>query len=561
MLTKPDGWGNLWGVDGTRCEYQILIGENVYSGEDDIEDRSLKLTKPVFTAGKPIGNTPCFSMECCLRQKFGRIAAGSMLELQVRLRNGDQVTEWAPQGTYKIYKRCEYEDNWVKLVCRDKMQMANQSYITDDFVSDDTWPKSMKWIMEDSVSRLGLTLDPKTVIQEGTDWVVPVPVGLSIRAIWSYVAAAHGGNFIITPNQTLLLVTPKASDVSPIPTEAAHEGVELLGEIATVDRVYLTANSLSIYAGESGNNDISVECMYASESAAIYAKGQLTGNLYQPLTAKDLVFDPLAEVQDTYSVDGNLTVWSDLTITCGIIPVAEGKAEATSETASEYGFEDTPLNSLRTKVNGVDQKIDSALDGIEDTVTGIVDGALDGAVDGVTDKVTERLDQQTIFNKLTNNGTAQGFFIQNGQIFINAEYLAADTFNANLIKTGILQSKSGNFKLDLDTGEFTIVGIATQSDLDAIKQGGVDKIVTPVMKYSMSDDGLHIKKPGEEIGNKVDHEGMEVSRGSEPVLKANKDGVVATDVTVRNYLNMGANSRFEDYNDGTDSFRTGCFAM
>lgn len=553
MLTKPDGWDDLWGVDGTRCEYQILIGTDVYSGEDDIEDRSLKLIKPVFTSGKPIGNTPCFSMECCLRQKYGKITAGSMLELQIRLRNGDQVTEWVPQGTYKIYRRCEYEDNWVKLTCRDKMQMANQSYITDDFVSDDTWPKSMKWIMEDSVSRLGLTLDSRTVIQEGDDWVVPVPVGLSIRAIWSYIAAAHGGNFIITPNQTLLLITPKVSDDNPVSTEASHDGIELLGEIATVDRVYLSVNSLSIFAGDSGDNDISVECLYASESAAVYAKSQLTGNLYQPLNAMDLVFDPLAEIQDTYLVDGSLTVWSDLTITCGIIPIAEGRSEAMSETASEYGFDDTPFNNLRTQVNGVDQKIDSTLDGIDDT--------LKEAVDGVTDKVTERLDQQTIFNKLTNNGTAQGFFIQNGQIFINAAYLAAGTMRADLIQSGILQSKNGSFVLNLDTGEFTITGLATQADLESLRQEGVDKIVTPVMKYSMSDDGLRIKKPGEEIGNKMDHEGMEVSRGSEPMLKANKDGVVATDVTVRNFLNMGANSRFEDYNDGTDSFRTGCFAM
>ena len=103
--------------------------------------------------------------------------------------------------------------------------------------------------------------------------------------------------------------------------------------------------------------------------------------------------------------------------------------------------------------------------------------------------------------------------------------------------------------------------MASQSDLNALRQEGVEKIVTPVMKYSMSDDGLLIQKPGEEIGNKMTHEGMEVSRGSEPMLRADKDGVLATDVTVRNFLNMGENSRFEDYSDGVDTARTGCFAM
>jgi len=38
-------------------------------------------------------------------------------------------------------------------------------------------------------------------------------------------------------------------------------------------------------------------------------------------------------------------------------------------------------------------------------------------------------------------------------------------------------------------------------------------------------------------------------------LQANDKGVVAADVTVRNYLIMGSHARFEDYGAG----RTACF--
>lgn len=540
MLTKPTNWDTLWGADGTRCDYQIIIGDDIYTGEDDIENDSLKINKPVFSANKPIGNTPCFTMECCLRQKESSITKGALLELQMRLINKTQYTSWVSLGQFKIYSRVEYEDGWVKLSCRDKMQMANQSYITDEVVEDDAWPKPMKTIMEDSVGRIGLTLDPNTVIQEGDAWVVPTPIGLSIRAVWSYIAAAHGGNFIITPNQTLLLVTPKATPDtdSQIPVELSSNGYELLGDVARVDQVTLTVNQLGIAYGDSGDNDISIECLYASSDAAIYAKTQLTGDLYYPVKVSDMLFDPLAEVQDTYSIEGLPVVWSDLTITCGIVPLADGKAEAMSEQANEYGFEDTPLNSLRTQMSDVDQKVDAA-----------VDGAL------------SKLDQETVFNALTDNGTAQGIFIQDGQIYINAAYLAAGTMAADLIKTGILQSADGSFVLNLDTGEFTISGMASKSDLDTLKQDGVDRIVTPVMKYSMSDDGLHIQKPGEEIGNSVDHEGMVVKRSQETMLRADKDGVIATDVTVRNFLHLGENTRFEDYDNGTDSNRTACFII
>lgn len=62
----------------------------------------------------------------------------------------------------------------------------------------------------------------------------------------------------------------------------------------------------------------------------------------------------------------------------------------------------------------------------------------------IIDATLKRLNQTAIFNKLTNNGTVEGFFLaEDGQIYINATYLS----------TGILQSKDGStFFLDLDEG-------------------------------------------------------------------------------------------------------------
>ena len=607
MLAKPAYWDELWGADGTRCSYQILNGSEVYTGDDDIEEESLILDKSVFTAAKPIGNTPCFTMECCLRQKEADIPKGAWLELQIRLQNSTKETDWVSLGKFKVNKRVKYPDGWVKLSCRDRMQMANQLFIKDESIDVTTWPKPMNEVMSMSLDIMGITLDPSTTINEGEGWVVSLPLGLSIRTIWSSIAAAHGGNFIITPQDTLKLIQPRIyarnrvqvfssalepsvspmvfdpSEIetdektlavgdwivtpsgkiyvvsyiegygieayydetlyldpseSPISVELSEDGFELLGDPVTVDRLTLSTNELHIMAGDSGDNNIDVECLYASPEAALYAKSQLEGLLYTPVKCSSMVFDPLAEGYDTFLVNEVLTTWSQLTVKCGIVPLADGVADTSAEPASEYGFEDTPLNEIKSQIKAVSESIDAA---DRDSF----------------DKVT----QEELFNKLTNNGTAQGLFFMNGQIFINAAYLASGTIQADLIKSGILASKDGSFSLNLDTGEFTVTGLASQADLKALRQEGVEKIVTPVMKYSMSDDGLRIQKPGEEIGNRMTHEGMEVSRGSEPMLRANKDGVLATDVTVRNFLNMGENSRFEDYSDGVDTARTGCFAM
>ena len=597
MLIKPEHWDELWGADGTRCSYQILIGSDIYTGDDDIEEESLKISRPVFSSRSPIGNTPCFSMECCLRQRETPIQKGSWLELQIRLENSSTQTDWVSLGQFKIYNRHQYKDGWVKFLCRDRMQMSNQLYIKDDSVSEDSWPKSMKEVLKESSERLGLTLDPRSKIQEGPSWVIPIPIGMSIRSVWSSIAAAHGGNFIVTPKQTLLLIHPKAKLVEPddtgtflepdligvnfilgksllggqkppIEAEVSEEGYEILGETARIDRVSLKINDLVFSSGTSGDNDLVVECPYASPEAATHAKSQLDGPLYQPLRASNIVFNPLAEIQDTYLIDGFSLVWSELTTTYGIVPVSNGVAEAMSEPSNEYGFEDTPLNEVRSQIKAVSNSVD---------------------------KVFEKVDQEQLFNKLTNNGEAQGIYFQDGQIFVNATYMRSGTLLADLIKAGVLQSLNGSFRFNLETGEISIDNYVTTREFENLggsleQQGaelssvksevtdlkansgdlairiqkivddGVSKVITS-MGYSFTDEGMRIKKPGEEIDNKLDHTGMYVFRGSEVMLQANNLGVVATDVSVRNYLIIGDHSRLEDYNDGQDSNRTALFYL
>ena len=93
--------------------------------------------------------------------------------------------------------------------------------------------------------------------------------------------------------------------------------------------------------------------------------------------------------------------------------------------------------------------------------------------------------------------------------------------------------------------------------VQSIQENGAGKVTTET-GYTFDADGLRIRKSGQQMENLLDNTGMYVKRAGEIILQANDHGVVATDVTVRNYLSVG-NSRFEDYTDGTDSNRTACF--
>lgn len=90
-------------------------------------------------------------------------------------------------------------------------------------------------------------------------------------------------------------------------------------------------------------------------------------------------------------------------------------------------------------------------------------------------------------------------------------------------------------------------------------QNNVIDSVTTTTGYTFNADGLTIYKEGEEIKSLLDNTGMRVTRSDAEVLTANNIGVNAINLTARQYLIVGGNSRFEDYMDETGEKRTACF--
>ena len=79
------------------------------------------------------------------------------------------------------------------------------------------------------------------------------------------------------------------------------------------------------------------------------------------------------------------------------------------------------------------------------TVSTIASNAADAAVSAQT--------QQSIFNKLTNNGQTQGIYLSNGKLYLNATYMNTGALDADLITTGKMQSNNGTVYFDLDNNE------------------------------------------------------------------------------------------------------------
>ena len=78
-----------------------------------------------------------------------------------------------------------------------------------------------------------------------------------------------------------------------------------------------------------------------------------------------------------------------------------------------------------------------------------------------TNDLDTSLNQQTIFNRLTNNGQTQGIYLSNNKLYINATYIKSGTLSANYIKGGTLVlggSDNVNGIMQVKNASGTVVG-------------------------------------------------------------------------------------------------------
>lgn len=149
------------------------------------------------------------------------------------------------------------------------------------------------------------------------------------------------------------------------------------------------------------------------------------------------------------------------------------------------------------------------------------------------------------------------------------DYTAASTTDRLLNKTILKVDKqaqqitalvSKTDGLEAQVTHMTEVMIDSDSvDIKISKAVGDIDSVTTSTGYTFDEEGLKISKDGEPMENRLDNTGMYVTRDGEEILGANHEGVTALNLTSRQFLIVGDNSRFENYDNGTDHKRTACF--
>lgn len=150
----------------------------------------------------------------------------------------------------------------------------------------------------------------------------------------------------------------------------------------------------------------------------------------------------------------------------------------------------------------------------------------------------------------------------------NKEAISALRINADSISSSVTELENSTKEaiegVNNNISELSTTVTQTAEDLkisikndtiNTINEEGVSRITTET-GFTFNEEGLTVSKSDSNLTTTISEDGMVIEREDTAVLVANNTGVDAMNLHATTYLFVGANSRFQDYNNNT---RTGCF--
>lgn len=188
-------WKTLWRTSGTVREYAFDINGVWYGPEAEAEH---SVDHGLYEE-LGIGNAACATLTLNLYAED--IPRGATIKRYMRLVNGEQATEWLPKGIFFTNRRSDDDGYWT-IEALDPMRKADTVWTPDQSL---TFPLPMTDAAEEIARIMGVPLDPRTVLNGA--YTIDYPANdYTLRDELRFIAAAHGGNWIISDEGKLWLV-------------------------------------------------------------------------------------------------------------------------------------------------------------------------------------------------------------------------------------------------------------------------------------------------------------------------------------------------------------------
>lgn len=188
-------WRDLLHKPGTEREYKFIINGVEYGKDAEV---SHSVESQLFEEFG-IGNACCATLKMALYAD--NVPRAATIKRYLRLVNGSQATDWIPKGKFFTNKRSRDGDYW-EIEAYDAMRKAD---VVWEPAQSLTFPMSMPTAVNLFCQMMGVKLDKRTVLNSA--YTIDYPSNdYTIRNELCFIAAAHGGNWIMTDEGNLLLV-------------------------------------------------------------------------------------------------------------------------------------------------------------------------------------------------------------------------------------------------------------------------------------------------------------------------------------------------------------------
>ena len=469
MQTAPANWEKVWN-SGADVEFYATIGGTRYEMNQFLSAKAYRAAFSSLAIGQ--------AASCQLSISFTPlkpVPKAAKIEFFVRLTNQkDITTAWVKQGTYYIdHRDLDREMNILSVEAFDRMIFAEEKYFSSGTITG-TWPRSAPSVVSDICTRLGISLDSRSQIN--STLMVTAPVDLTMRDVLRNIAAAHGGNFIITAeNKLRLLPLEDLPDLTLLGDENGNfvgdefgnrvliiEGdfSEMVCEksYSTGDQVTMSGVTLVLddeHGYTAGNNTgytLTASCLYADQTAANSALAKIQGVRYNPAEVTGAKFNPLLELGDALYSEGNLFRVYEMEIDYDLVSSAKLSSPIEGDVEHEIPYQTSTERLVNWKAAQTRAYIDMGLDELELGV--------ENEIQGMSSSINIRLDSIT--------SRVQGAEGNISTLTQTANSLQSQITNANG-QISTISQKVDNIRLDVSNGtesswiDLTVNGITLSS--------------------------------------------------------------------------------------------------
>lgn len=301
-------------------------------------------------------------------------------------------TAWIPKGTFWINTR--EEDplmNTVTFHCVDAMMFGEQDFIPEDsnlpLWNDETMRTVANMCVQKinaSTTGVNVVFDNPNDIQNTAPYILNAPpVGYTVRQILSGIAAAHGGNFIITPQNHLRFIPLIPTDTEvDIQTNVSNftlsKKYEAFGQVVFNFESDDGSTVSALYPDVDKPDGPVIETKMLGMTNSGYATtiaqnvyNAIKTYLYSPYKASDAILDPAMELGDGLTINGLYTVIAVLDETCDGLYSANIEAPSYEETDYEFVYQTKSDKNLERKLAKSTASMKIGIDSITQMVTGL----------------------------------------------------------------------------------------------------------------------------------------------------------------------------------------------